>query len=228
MSTDDHSTDSTATLQGPFAAMADDLVRRHARRLNEIATAVANQVDPAEQRRRYLSDAADALRVGDFPPRLVAVLQADRLRDTPALGHARAFAGSDKTLLTLVGGTGSGKTLAAAWVAQELGGGRPGFIRSGRLERAGRYDRELQAWLDSRTMLVIDDLGVEYLDGKGAYLSVLDELVDVAWGRRARLVLTSNLDAKALAERVGERIWSRIADVGVVGGCGATDLRRAR
>ena len=191
--------------------------------------------DPAVVRRRWLGDRAQVLLEGGFPPRVVDPVRADQLAEVPALEHARAFRApppgppgppeSPKHILVLLGGVGAGKTTAAAWLAAEIGGSRPGLVRSGALERAGRYDRELAEWVTSRTLLVIDDLGAEYLDGRGAYRSILDELIDVAYGARRRLIVTSNLDVTGIADRVGERIWSRFCAAAVFASCGALDLR---
>lgn len=210
-----------------FDAIAGGIIERHGAKL-DAEPATAPIADAAAARRRHLGDRAEVLLAGEFPPRLVEFLLADKRIETHATKHAADFVANELTILALTGGTGAGKTLAGCWIAQEVGGTRPGFIRATRLERAGRYDRDLDAWLRSRTMLVIDDLGVEFLDGKGAFISILDELVDIAWCRRTRLVFTANLDAKGLAERLGQRIWSRVADVGMVGPCGATDLRRVK
>lgn len=186
--------------------------------------------DPAAIRRRCLGDRAQALLDGRFPARIVDDVRADRLTTTPALAHARAFRVSpvgDQHILVLLGGTGTGKTTAAAWLASEVGGSRPGLVRSSALERAGRYDHELAEWVSSRTLLVVDDLGVEYQDSKGAFRSVLDELIDVAYGARRRLVVTSNLDAAGVADRVGDRIWSRLCAAAKLANCGVRDLRSA-
>jgi hypothetical protein len=210
----------------PFQRIAAEIIERHRDRLEAATPAAAPPPDPAAARARWLGDRVALLREGQFPDRLVCRYAAGELADTQAMRHAREFMGGDWTVLALTGGVGSGKTLAAMHVAVEAGGSRPGFIRSTRFERMGRYERELQAWLDARTMLVLDDVGVEFLDGKGAYLSLLDELVDQAWGDRRRLVITANLSPTELAKRVGERVWSRIADVGMVGQCGGEDMRR--
>lgn len=184
--------------------------------------------DHASARRRWLADRAQVLLDGRFPTRVVETVRADRLAASPALAHARAFRDAPvgvKHILVLLGGVGAGKTTAAAWLASEVGGSKPGLVRSGSLERAGRYDRDLDEWVTSRTMLVIDDLGVEFQDSKGAYRSILDELIDIAYGARRRLVLTTNLDAAGVADRVGDRIWSRFCASAQLADCGNHDLR---
>lgn len=208
-----------------FNTIADQLMAKYPLDRAEPRRAV----DPAAARRRWLGDRAVVLLEGRFTARAVEAVQADQLADVPALTHSRAFLApqTTKRILVLLGGRGAGKTTAATWLAAEVGGSRPGFVRAGELERAGRYDRDFNAWVASRTLLVIDDMGVEWSDARGAFRSILDELVDVAYGARRRLVLSTNLDAGTLADRLGERIWSRFcdADGAELADCGNVDLR---
>lgn len=187
---------------------------------------------PTLSRATWLADRAEALRAGRWGLDAIDPVRADRLRDVPALSHVRRFRdvppGDPKSILVLLGGTGCGKTTASAWLAADVGGSRPGLVRAGELERAGRYDRELAAWILDRTLLVVDDLGVEYQDGRGAFRSLLDELIDVAYSHRRKMVITSNLDEQGIADRVGARIWSRFAVSAEIVHCGSVDLRRGR
>lgn len=156
-------------------------------------------------------------------------------RATPAVAHARAFressAGSglpSRSCLCLSGGTGVGKTVAATWLAFVAGGPAPGYIRAQNLESRGRYDRPLRDWLHSRTCVVVDDLGTEVMDAHGNFKSFFDEVVDSCKGERMPLVITTNLTQTTILSRYGERVASRLYEVGVWGGCGAEDLRRER
>lgn len=145
--------------------------------------------------------------------------------------------------LVLAGGTGGGKTTAAAWIALKGQDAMPGFIRASELERRGRYDKDLRVWLPERTTLVIDDIGAEVLDGKGVFRSFLDEIVDTFYSARRRLIITTNLKPKIddayradcaregrdpepqFRERYGDRVRSRVIQVGQWAECGNTDLR---
>jgi len=166
-----------------------------------------------------------------FPARSVdAALEAG---ETTAMAAARRFLQAKRSVLVLAGGVGAGKTTASAWLALEAGGSIPAFIRAAELESRGRYDRELRAWLRGKTMLVIDDIGAESLDGKGNFQSLLDEIVDLFYGDRKLVVMTTNLRPKTtdpkvpqFNERYGERIASRLFEVGTWADCGTTDLRR--
>lgn len=198
----------------------------------EVATARASEAaeGAAQDRRRR---AARLHEEGGFP--LLALDAAAAPRETPAMAAARRFAASDRTVLVLAGGVGAGKTSAAAWLALDHGGEASAFLRATELERRGRYDHELTTWLRARSLLVIDDLGAEVLDGKGVFVSLLDEVVDRATGNRQRVVITTNLRQRAkdgsapqFVERYGARIESRLHAGGMWADCGADDLRRAR
>lgn len=184
----------------------------------------------AEERRKTALELLDG---GAFPSRAVEVALAAE-RETIAMTHAREYLRGRKTVLVLAGGTGAGKTSAAAWIALEAGGSTPAFVRATELEARGRYDKALRTWLRGRSMLVIDDLGVEVLDDRGVFRSLLDEVIDTYYGNRRRVVITTNLRAKRerpdgelqFVERYGERVVSRLRECGRWADCGATDLRR--
>lgn len=174
---------------------------------------------------------------GGFPAIAVDCAMTKWDVEVPAFAHARSFVEARSSALVLAGGTGAGKSSAAALVALLRGGNSPAFIRAAELEGRGRYDHDLSAWLRSRSMLAVDDLGVEHLDGKGAFRSLLDMLIDMYCGDRKRVVITTNLLAEKLnpldrneepqfSERYGARIVSRLYEVGVWGDCGSKDLRR--
>lgn len=149
-------------------------------------------------------------------------------------------------ILVLGGGTGGGKTTAATWVELKRSDPMPGFILASELERRGRYDKDLRAWFPERTSLVIDDLGAELLDGKGVFRSWLDEIVDAFYSTKRRLIITTNLKPRIddayraecqresrdpepqFRERYGDRVSSRIIQVGKWAGCGNRDLRVER
>jgi hypothetical protein len=114
----------------------------------------------------------------------------------------------------LSGGVGVGKTVAAVRWLHDHGGVSPLFLRAKALEAAGSYDRSLRALWLSCTAMVLDDLGVEHMDGPGVFLSNLDELLDHFAGSRAPLVVTTNLRSKAFVERYGARIASRLRQLG--------------
>lgn len=194
--------------------------------------------DTAQTELLRMSGRASELRDNGFPDMAVAAALGD-LNDTTALHVARVFVmakqhGLRRRMLILGGGVGVGKTTAATWVAMKGQDPRPGFIRISELERRGRYDRDIDAWLKDKTSLVIDDVGAEVLDGKGVFRSLLDEIIDMFYGHRRTLVMTTNLrpirekddEPEQFRERYGDRAWSRLSQLGEWGDCGTRDLRR--
>lgn len=185
---------------------------------------------------------AQLLRVSaGFPER--AVERALCPGNTEAQLAAHRFISRGKTALVLAGGTGTGKTSSATWLALHHGGSDPAFLRAGEFEARGRYDRDLRNWLRRKTMLVLDDIGAEPMDGKAYFRGLLDETIDMFYGHKRRLVITTNLTARIpepkpgepkpkvrpepqFLERYGERIASRLFEVGSWAGCGNHDLRR--
>lgn len=195
-------------------------------------------VDAVQEEQRRMNERANLLRDEDFPELAVAAALG-ALEDTTAIAVARRFVqarahGLRTRVLVFGGGVGVGKTTAAAWIAVKQQDPRPGFIRVSALERRGRYDKELDGWLRTRTSLVIDDVGAEVLDGKGVFRSLLDEIVDTFYANRRTLIMTTNLRPKQgndaeppqFKERYGERVWSRCSELGEWGDCGTRDLRR--
>jgi DNA replication protein DnaC len=195
------------------------------------------QATAEAERSRMLSRSSE-LRDNGFPEMFVTAALGE-LAETPAILRARAFIQlvermPRKRLLLLAGGVGAGKTTAATFVLLKGQDPRPGFMRINELERRGRYDKKLDEWLKDKTSLVIDDVGAESLDGKGVFRSLLDEIVDMFYGNRRTLVMTTNLRPVREAtdkedqfrERYGERIWSRLGQVAMWGDCGTRDLRR--
>ena len=202
-----------------------------------------------ERDRAARASAYSALHKGGFPVRLIEAAVGELVKppgtadhdckhdvappsattETAAMQHARAYLDAgDKAALVLLGGVGAGKTFAATWVAYKLGqeSRHVGYVPSTRLESDGRYDRDRRGWIDGRTLLVIDDVGVEPIDSKGYYVALLEEVIDSFYGSRRRLIITSNLAATTFSERYGARIWSRLCEVGMIASCGAEDLRR--
>lgn len=189
--------------------------------------------DAALTERSRMTTRAGELRDNGFPAMFVECALGD-LDETEAMRWARLFEQTPKKLLVLAGGVGAGKTTAASWVALKGQDPRPGFMRISELERRGRYDKRLDEWLKDKTSLVIDDVGAEVLDGKGVFRSLMDEVVDMFYSNRRTLVMTTNLrprrksadEQEQFCERYGDRVWSRLSQLGVWGDCGTRDLRR--
>lgn len=139
----------------------------------------------------------------------------------------------DGGLVVLSGNVGSTKTTSAAAWASEWPHDAPRFMRAAEFFRSSRYDDKRDEILTYHA-LVLDDLGAEYADKNGSYATDFDELCDSYYGRKATLVITSNIlwaspaqraEAKAkgvkvdeaqptFVERYGERVVDRIRHCG--------------
>jgi DNA replication protein DnaC len=132
-------------------------------------------------------------------------------------------AGSDTpcTVLVLSGPPGCGKTTAAAsllawrdapWASRCAH--HPIFIPVSRLIRWNRFEEKAMVALEKAAALVIDDLGSEYMDDKGAFLSFFDGLLNARYADWLPTVITTNLSASQFRGRYGTRAIDRLREVG--------------
>src|SRR5262249_31101876 len=120
---------------------------------------------------------------------------------------ARRLVHGDTVITCLSGNPGVGKTIAACeWLLSRRSGL---FVKAPSL---ARIDRAKVPGLLNAHALVLDDLGVEYIDAKGFLSSLLDELIDHRYDLRLPTVITTNLDAAAFKERYGARVIDRIRE----------------
>jgi DNA replication protein DnaC len=175
------------------------------------------EAERARERDRLRRVALDRLGVA---PKARAVAEAGSLQDTPARASLRGLG----TFLVLSGGAGCGKTVAAAeWL---LGKGHGLWLSASALARWKRYDEAEMRRLCDAPALVVDDLGTEYLDDKGNFLALFDELINERYEGARPTVFTTNLAVDAFRERYGARIISRLAEVGRFVTVDGPDLRR--
>ncbi|HET6613630.1 MAG TPA: hypothetical protein VFG83_16640 [Kofleriaceae bacterium] len=181
----------------------------------------------ARQRREQAAEARirlDTMRRGGAPRRATERVANGSLEGTMAMAAIEAWSGQG--LLVLSGGVGCGKTTAAVWWLSRHGGTAPMFVRAGGLEAAGRYDRAVRAMWTASSALCIDDVGAEYADGRGNWISLLDEIADFYHGEMRPLIMTTNIEkAVTFRQRMGDRISSRIREDGGWCPIGGDDLR---
>jgi DNA replication protein DnaC len=103
---------------------------------------------------------------------------------------------------------------------------RPIWISASQLARTDHYEQAGIDVIAQTPRLVIDDLGAEYNDPKGFFISLLDELIDLRYAGKRPTIITTNLDAAGFAARYGARIVDRIREAGRFVGCGDVSLRR--
>lgn len=162
------------------------------------------------------------------------------LRMRPCVhGRARALKWSDaidrtvksfadgRYFVVLSGDTGTGKTLAATLLSV-IRGAR--CITAPAMLALSRFDGSFSE-ICNVPALVVDDLGTEYMDGKGEAASRWDELVNVRYtmarSRRFPTVLTCNLTVEEFRNRYGVRVTDRLHQVGRFWNIGGKSMRRA-
>lgn len=100
------------------------------------------------------------------------------------------------------------------------------FVKAGHLASAvHRGDEALWDKAATVAVLVIDDLGREYADQHGRWISELDLLIDDRHEAKLRTIITSNLNGAEFKERYGERIADRIRQDGRIVVCAGESLR---
>jgi DNA replication protein DnaC len=154
------------------------------------------------------------------PERIIRNLK--KLRDTRAVQIANDFCNAkpEGWCLILSADKGTGKsTAAASWLMgrmeqvhiettiKQIGRWWTGT----RLARVSAYGPEFEK-ICSLPVMVIDDLGVEYLDKNGNFLQKLDELVDERYSNFRKTIITTNLNAEHFRDRYGERVADRIRE----------------
>lgn len=156
----------------------------------------------------------NALRDYGWPARALRYAQAPRA--THAIDSIESWQRArSKTIVVLAGNKGIGKTVAAAWHALF----HPSnvvmrFVRAATILRMSRFGPEWDARLKAPA-LCIDDLGAEYIDEKGSFVSDIDELVDTFYADERRLIITTNLDGKTFRERYRDRVTDRLRECGM-------------
>ncbi len=148
------------------------------------------------------------------PKRHARLVTQDSLRESRALEVVR----QEALFVVLAGGVGNGKTTAAAWwIAQgEPPPIQPVFASAFELQQVDRFSPDRTNAIVMAGRLVIDDLGVEYADEKGAFQTLFDYVINKRWANELPLVITTNLTAPEFCRRYGERNIDRLQDLGGV------------
>lgn len=130
---------------------------------------------------------------------------------TQSLAAVRAW-NPRESAIVLAGDKGAGKTVAAAWHAlNDPASAVWRFVRGAQLVRFSRFSDDWRRVLEA-PRLCIDDLGAEYADAKGSFISDLDELVDTFYADRRPLIVTTNLGGDEFRVRYGARIADRLIE----------------
>lgn len=210
--------------QDLLPALPDDM-EEHDRRVRDRLAK-----ERAERRATQVSLRRSLLKSSGFPGRGVDVACGGSFDCGSEAWHAVECHGDDPTedasIVVLAGAVGVGKTVAACRWAASRSDSRPLFLRLTQFEAWSRYDKEARNRWESATSLVLDDLGTEWADIGENFLRDLDELIDHAYSRPIPTVLTTNLTAKQVRARYGERIYSRLSEAASWNNIRGGDRRR--
>jgi DNA replication protein DnaC len=194
---------------GIFASpgMTDEWWDRRDQELADRRAAEKAKAQREEEVKRY-----GELASRGFPERAIDFAKSAS-ENTAAMRRVASWDPEVDSILVLSGSPGCGKTVAATWWAAKRSS-PPRFVRATTFAASSRYDRDTRdEWFGSRA-LVLDDLGTEYLDAKGSFLVDLDELLDVFYGDRKPLLITTNCTKDAFKERYGSRVVDRLRESG--------------
>lgn len=168
------------------------------------------------------------------PTRIRDNLGHDEFHDTEAIEYAKQFlkSGKEAWCMILSADKGAGKSTAAGYFLRESvwQPGKPSlkpptYWRTGSgLARLSNYGPEWESVIKSRFM-VIDDMGMEYLDKNGNLLTKLDEIFYYRHGEYLKTFITTNLNRDDFVYRYGERIVDRVRE-GVPHGGGFFGINR--
>jgi DNA replication protein DnaC len=135
-----------------------------------------------------------------------------------------------ESLVVLAGLPGVGKSVAALLWLWEVSKQRPEcmrWIQSGEIARRYAYDADAFDGITRIWALVIDDLGLDYVDDKGRYVQVLEEILDKRFANMRRTMVTTNIvETDVFEKRYGKRLYSRLCEDGAFIVCAGPDLRR--
>jgi hypothetical protein len=133
--------------------------------------------------------------------------------DCEPMRAVRGFLSSKDGFHVLSGGKGTRKSGSASWSLGQLDGGA--FLEASEIIRLSitpdrqRWDEILLA-----PLVVLDDLGTEKRDEKGAFTSALSELINKVYSNRRRLIITCNLTKETFKTVYGAREFDRMREMG--------------
>lgn len=163
-------------------------------------------------------DLESSLRRQGMPQRVINTLNC--MKETKATTAIDSFLETTEEAwcLVLAGPKGCGKSTAAGKYLAETTKPNvkspPNNIRwwtSSRISRVSGYDTQLEKIMAEK-IIVIDDLGVEYLDKNGYFNHRLDELIDERYSNYRKTVITTNLNSGDFQARYGARVADRIRE----------------
>ena len=170
-----------------------------------------------------------SLRSQGIPKRISDILMdVDAFLPTKAVQRTQRWmktATKEGWCLVLSGGKGCGKSTAAGyWLMTDTQKRAEGSIdrpmptgrrwwTSSRMARESSYSySEGMEKIMQTPLMVVDDMGVEYMDKNGFFRHRMDELLDERYSNYRKTVITTNLNWKDFVVRYGERVGDRIRE----------------
>jgi DNA replication protein DnaC len=156
-----------------------------------------------------------------IPLRVRDAIDAGLERNGAMTALERLTGRNSDTFVTLLGEPGAGKTCAACWWMTQVPEpkrsdlGRPMYVASAQIGEWEPWGDELAQARRARA-LVLDDLGVEMVDAKNWFRAKIDRLIEARYSAMLPTVITTNLEIETIADRVGERVMSRLGHGGVL------------
>ena len=161
--------------------------------------------------------------LAEVPSRFIEAVADKEPVDCDPLQAVRAFLNGPDGFRVLSGGKGTRKTGSAAWALGQLDGGA--FVESSELTRLSIEQRPKWESIISAPLVVLDDLGTERRDEKGAFNSALSELINKVYSQRRRLIITCNLSRDTFKAVYGEREFDRMREAGQWSTIGGQSVR---
>jgi DNA replication protein DnaC len=175
------------------------------RRLCAVSCETLDSTRKEQRRARWIEAAAVV------PKRAMRSLAA--LKRSGCVKRVHTWLRSESWCLVMSGDPGCGKTVAAAYACAHLGG--CAWISAAELMRMSMYDSGAWTQLATCKLLVVDDLGSEFVDGPGSMLARLDGVLDDRYRREKKTLITTNLSPSSFKQRYKERIADRVRDGGL-------------
>ena len=205
----------TPILANKYMDMAKQIVRRAQEEGREYSEEKLAPTTEAEK----CAAAADACPDQGIPKRIIDTMTSEIL-ETPAMLAISEFLTKPKEAwcIVLAGPKGCGKSTAAGfylWSKTMSSLASPPKTRrwwtASRLARVSGYNQDFEPLIQVPTM-VIDDLGVEYLDKNGYFSHRLDEIIDERYSNYRPTIITTNLNGRDFRARYGDRVIDRIRE----------------
>jgi DNA replication protein DnaC len=90
----------------------------------------------------------------------------------------------------------------------------PSWWPVSRFARMEAYDGRFDTVCEHAGPVVVDDIGSEYLDGKGWFLQAFDAFIDARYCEYRPTLITTNLSAEDFKRRYSGRVVDRIREGG--------------